>query len=233
VLAVDPSSPFTGGALLGDRIRMQEHHHDPGVYVRSIATRGSLGGLALAAHDLVLVFDAAGFQNVLVETVGVGQAEIDVVRLAEIVLLVLVPGMGDEVQALKAGVMEIADVFVLNKSDRGAESLEADLRAHLALRPEMGGWQPPIVRTTATTGEGVGDLRKVMQQVHHHLQQSGDLASRRRVGWRQRLLLLLQEELLRRAARQGLTPAELERWAAALAARQAQPQAAVRALLGN
>jgi len=187
--------------------------------------------MAGAAHDFVLVLDAAGFQTVLVETVGVGQAEIDVARLAEVVLLVLVPGMGDAVQALKAGVMEIANVFVLNKDDRGTDHLEADLRTQLGLR-HAEGWQPPIVRTTATTGQGVTELREATHRALLHLCHSGEGERRRRRGWQQRLQFLMQEELLRRALPLGFSAADLEPWAEALALRRTTPQAAVRAVLG-
>ena len=156
VLAVDPTSPFTGGAILGDRIRMQSRSVDSGIFIRSMATRGHLGGLARATADALLVLDAAGFDPVFVETVGVGQDEVEVVRTADVNLLLLVPGMGDEIQAMKAGIMEIADIFVINKADRpGAERLEMEIRALAAVRGRLDGWIPEIVRTVATEGSGL------------------------------------------------------------------------------
>src|SRR5580658_3618103 len=153
VIAVDPSSPYTGGAILGDRIRMQRHHADEGVFIRSMATRGWLGGLARAATEMTLLLDAAGFDVVMVETVGVGQDEVDVARLADVTVVVLVPGMGDDVQAIKAGIMEIADVFVINKADQpGADRLEREIKANQSLSIRKDGWTPPIVWTVANQG---------------------------------------------------------------------------------
>ncbi len=165
VIAVDPSSPFTGGALLGDRIRMQGFASDDGVYIRSMASRGELGGVARAAADVCTVMEAGGRGTILIETVGVGQDEVDVIGLADVTVLVLVPGMGDEVQSLKAGVMEAADIFVVNKSDRGgAELVEQEIVAMQALAADHSGWMPPVVRTVATTGEGVQELMEVIRQ---------------------------------------------------------------------
>src|SRR6202453_2437690 len=171
VVAVDPSSPFSGGALLGDRIRMLGFAGDDGVYIRSMASRGEMGGLAKAAKDVCAVIEAAGRQTILIETVGVGQDEIEVVGLADVTVLVLVPGMGDEVQSLKAGVMEVADIFVVNKSDRGgAELVQQEIVAMQGLVAERGGWVPPVVRTVATTGEGVQEL---METVRRYAEQKG------------------------------------------------------------
>jgi LAO/AO transport system kinase len=165
VVAVDPSSPYTGGALLGDRIRMQGFAGDEGVYIRSMASRGAMGGVARAAADVCTVMEAAGRGTILIETVGVGQDEVDVIGLADVTVLVLVPGMGDEVQSLKAGVMEVADVFAVNKSDRGgAELVEQEIVAMQGLGAERGGWVPPVVRTVATTGEGVGELMEAVRR---------------------------------------------------------------------
>ena len=159
IVAVDPTSPYTGGAILGDRIRMQEHFADPGIYIRSMATRGSLGGLARTTADVTTVLDASGRDIILVETVGVGQDEIDIVRLADITVVILVPGMGDDVQTIKAGIMEIADIFVINKSDReGAERVEREIRALQSLATRNDGWTPPIVKTVASDGTGVPAL---------------------------------------------------------------------------
>jgi LAO/AO transport system kinase len=165
VVAVDPSSPFTGGALLGDRIRMQGFAGDEGVYIRSMASRGEMGGLAKAAADVCSVIEAAGRQTILIETVGVGQDEVEVVGLADVTVLVLVPGMGDEVQSLKAGVMEVADIFVVNKSDRGgAELVEGEIVAMQGLAMGHAGWVPPVVRTVATSGEGVKELMETVRR---------------------------------------------------------------------
>lgn len=165
IVAVDPSSPYTGGALLGDRIRMQGFAGDPGVYIRSMASRGAMGGVARAAADVCTVMEAAGRQTVLIETVGVGQDEVDVIGLADVTVLVLVPGMGDEVQSLKAGVMEVADIFVVNKSDRGgAELVEQEIVAVQQLAPEDVRWVPPVVKTVATTGEGVPELMAAVRR---------------------------------------------------------------------
>src|ERR1700729_331693 len=156
VIAVDPTSPYTGGAILGDRIRMQQHHADPGVFIRSMATRGCLGGLASATTEMTMLLDAAGFDVVLVETVGVGQDEVEIARLADVTVVVLVPGMGDDVQAIKAGIMEIADVFVINKADQpGADKLERELAASLTLAHRLDGWIPAIIPAIASEGTGV------------------------------------------------------------------------------
>ena len=176
VVAVDPSSPYTGGALLGDRIRMQGFAGDDGVYIRSMASRGAMGGVARAAADVCAVMEAAGLQTILIETVGVGQDEVDVIGLADVTVLVLVPGMGDEVQSLKAGVMEVADVFVVNKSDRGgAELVEKEIVAMQGLIAERGEWVPPVVRAVATTGEGV---QKLMEAVRRFATERGRERSR-------------------------------------------------------
>ena len=167
IIAVDPSSPFTGGAILGDRIRMQALSTDPGIFIRSMATRGHLGGLAAATADVIRVLDAAGRNPILVETVGVGQDEIDIVKLADISVVVLVPGMGDDVQALKAGIMEIGDIFVINKCDRpGVEKMEHALVALLSLAHRDDGWMPPIVKTVATEGSGIEELKKQIDHLH-------------------------------------------------------------------
>ncbi|WP_157522345.1 methylmalonyl Co-A mutase-associated GTPase MeaB [Herbidospora cretacea] len=178
VLAVDPSSPFTGGALLGDRVRMQDHALDDGVYIRSMATRGHLGGLSWAVPQALRVLDAAAFDVVLVETVGVGQAEVDVRDLADTTVVLLAPGMGDGVQAAKAGILEIADVFVVNKADRdGAQSTVRDLRSMIALGGAA--WRPPVVPTVAVRDEGIGDLLKALDDHARHLDVTGEGRSRR------------------------------------------------------
>ncbi len=195
VIAVDPSSPFTGGALLGDRIRMQDHSTDPEVFVRSMATRGSLGGLAPATGEAVAVLDAWGASTVFVETVGTGQAEVDVVSATDTVAVVSAPGLGDSVQTLKAGVMEIGDLFVVNKADRpDADRAATDLKMVLALAPE-GGWRPPVLSTVATTGEGVAQVLESVSNHLRHLEQSGGLKDRRRARWRREVVRSVEARL--------------------------------------
>jgi LAO/AO transport system kinase len=197
VVAVDPTSPYSGGAILGDRIRMREHEADPGFYLRSMATRGSLGGLARASADVAVVIEASGKQRLVIETVGVGQDEIDIVRLADVTVVVLVPGMGDDVQSLKAGIMEIADIFVVNKSDRdGADHVEKEVRAMQSLAAEHGSWMPPVIRTIATTGAGIEELEQAMDQFWSWLAQEGRLIARREQHWRARMMEMVRHELL-------------------------------------
>jgi LAO/AO transport system kinase len=170
VIAIDPSSPFSGGAILGDRIRMAEHALDDSVFIRSVATRGHLGGLSASTHDLVLVLDAMGYDPILIETVGVGQDEVDVVKVAHTTAVVLVPGLGDEIQALKAGLLEVADVFVVNKADReGVERAEKDLRVMQSLGAHGGAWEVPIVRTVATRREGIAELADLLGAHRDHI----------------------------------------------------------------
>ncbi|MFY9529871.1 MAG: methylmalonyl Co-A mutase-associated GTPase MeaB [Candidatus Acidiferrales bacterium] len=234
IIAVDPSSPFTGGAILGDRIRMQGHATDSGIFIRSMATRGSLGGLAQATGDAALLLDAAGKQIVLIETVGVGQGEIEIVRLADCTLVVLVPGMGDDVQSLKAGLMEIGDVFVLNKSDReGADRFEQQLRAILQLVPEREGWKSPVVRTTATENKGISDLAAAIDQFHKHFSGAGEARKKAIEHWKQRLLQLLEKRLLERVAGERMTETVLAEMAAEVADRKKDPYAAVDELLAQ
>jgi LAO/AO transport system kinase len=202
VLAIDPSSPFTGGAILGDRIRMQDHSLDDGVFIRSMATRGHLGGLALATPQAVRVLDAAGFPWVLVETVGVGQVEVEIVGAADTTVVVVNPGWGDAVQANKAGLMEIADVFVINKADRpGADSTRRDLDAMLDMTAPVDGWRPPIVDAVATDGQGVDDLWAQVGAHRSHLESTGELDRRRGVRAREELTRIVAERLLLRARR--------------------------------
>jgi LAO/AO transport system kinase len=196
ILAVDPTSPYTGGALLGDRIRMQSLYTDPGVFIRSMATRGALGGLARASRDAVDLLDAAGFDWVLVETVGVGQDEVDVVRSVDTVAVVTVPGLGDEIQAIKAGLLEIADVYVVNKADReGAERAFKDLHTMLSLG-EHGAWVPPIVKTVASRDEGIEPLAGELARHLDHLRASGELERRRLSHLRLRVETLLKERVV-------------------------------------
>ncbi|MGH9399483.1 MAG: methylmalonyl Co-A mutase-associated GTPase MeaB [Thermoanaerobaculia bacterium] len=210
IVAVDPSSPFTGGAILGDRIRMTEIYTDPGVFIRSMATRGALGGLARATSDAVDVLDAAGFDVVLIETVGVGQDEVDIVRAADTTAVVLVPGQGDDIQAIKAGLLEIADVFVVNKADReGADRAVAELATMLDLSGERP-WRPPIVRTVAPRGEGVAEALAAFDAHGAFLSSSGEAASRRRQRARARLLALLDERFRRAVEARAPEPDGLE-----------------------
>jgi LAO/AO transport system kinase len=211
VVAVDPTSPYTGGAILGDRIRMREHEGDPGFYLRSMATRGALGGLARSSADVAVVIEASGKQRLLIETVGVGQDEIDIVRLADVTVVVLVPGMGDDVQSLKAGIMEVADIFVVNKSDRdGADNVEREVRAMQSLAAEHGSWIPPVVRTIATTGAGIEELEQAVEQFWSWLAQEGRLIARRETHWRARVMDMVRHELLRTLRGRGLSDQVLE-----------------------
>jgi LAO/AO transport system kinase len=195
VIAVDPTSPYTGGAILGDRIRMLSHHADEGVFIRSMATRGWLGGLAAATTDMTVLLDAAGKDVVLVETVGVGQDEVEIARLADATVVVLVPGMGDDVQAIKAGIMEIADVFVINKSDQpAADRLEREIKAIQSLSTRKDGWVPPVVRTVATEGQGIAET---LSAVRSFLAR-GDGKDRAVANWNQRLHEMLRERMLER-----------------------------------
>jgi LAO/AO transport system kinase len=206
VVAVDPTSPFTGGAILGDRIRMREHDDDPGFYMRSMATRGSLGGLARRSAEVAAVIEASGKQRLLVETVGVGQDEVDIVRLADVTIVVLVPGMGDDVQSIKAGIMEIADIFVVNKSDReGADRVEKEVRSLQSLAAQHGSWIPPVVRTIATNGDGIEELEQTVDRFWSWLAEEGRLTARREAHWRDRVMEMISHELLRTIRGHGLS----------------------------
>jgi LAO/AO transport system kinase len=234
IIAVDPTSPYTGGAILGDRIRMQGHASDPGIFIRSMATRGFLGGLARTTGDVALVLDAAGKQYVLIETVGVGQDEVDVVRLADCTLVLLVPGMGDDVQNMKAGLMEIADIFVLNKSDRdGVERLEAELEAMLQLAPERNGWKPAIVRTVASENKGVDGLAAAIAKYREHFAGNVENQERKIQHWKSRLIALAGEAILTRAVSGADGEAALTKLAREVAGRGKDPYAAVRELLAR
>jgi LAO/AO transport system kinase len=249
VVAVDPTSPFTGGAILGDRVRMQDHALDPGVFIRALATRGHLGGLSRATSDVVQVLDAMGKDGVIVETVGVGQDEVEVAELAHSVVVVSIPGMGDEVQAIKAGVLEIADVFAVNKADReGADRTVRDLQMMLDLRRstatrglqhdalhrmtrtgsedphEAGWWEPPIVKTIATRDQGIGDLADAVERHRIHLETTGERRKREVARARATFLSLLRDRLMRGAlARLADEEGHLDEVAARIAAREADP----------
>lgn len=201
ILAVDPTSPFTGGAILGDRIRMQTLYTDPGVFIRSMATRGAMGGLARASRDAVDLLDAAGFDWILVETVGVGQDEVDVVRTVDTVVVVTVPGLGDDIQAIKAGILEIADVFVINKADReGVDRTARDLEMMLSLG-EHGVWLPPILKTVAAKDEGIDRVLSEIERHREHLSSSGEMERRRRSHLRLRVETILKERVVAAADR--------------------------------
>jgi LAO/AO transport system kinase len=203
IIAVDPTSPYTGGAILGDRIRMGSHYADPGIYIRSMATRGSLGGLARTTADVASVLDASGRDIVLIETVGVGQDEVDIVRLAEVTVVILVPGMGDDVQTIKAGIMEIADVFVINKSDRdGAERVEREIRAMQSLSVRKDEWVPPIVKTVASEGQGIGELASSIADYEVFLSKSDVGRQKRLQNWRERLVEMLRDSLLEKVMKE-------------------------------
>jgi LAO/AO transport system kinase len=231
ILAIDPSSPFTGGAILGDRIRMRDLAGDDGVFIRSMATRGSLGGLSRATGSAVRALDAAGFEIILIETVGVGQDEVDVARKAQTVVVVETPGLGDDIQALKAGVLEIADVLAVNKADLpGADSVTGSLRAMLERNEKSAdGWQPPIVQTVATTGKGVEELAAAIDGHRAHLRQSGEAERREQARAERDLEARLRETLFGRwQTTGGNRLAEATR---KVAARECSPEQAVRDLL--
>ena len=227
IIAVDPTSPFTGGAILGDRIRMQQHFSDPGIYIRSMATRGSLGGLARTTADVALVLDAAGKDIVMIETVGVGQDEVEIVRLADVTVVILVPGMGDDVQTIKAGIMEIADVFVINKVDHeGAERVEREIRAMQSLSSRADGWTPPIVKTVATEGSGIPEVTGAIEAYQSHMQKQGLLVRRRVHNWEARLIEMLRDSLVQLASA-ALAEGELSRLAAEVAEHKRDPYSVV------
>ena len=227
VLAVDPTSPFTGGAILGDRVRMQSHVSDAGVFIRSMATRGNLGGLARSTSDAALVLDAAGKDIVLIETVGVGQDEVDIVRTADISIVTLVPGAGDEVQALKAGIMEIADIFVVNKADReGADRTAASVEALLSLESYgEGRWRPPILKTEATTGTGIPELVAAIDRFRAHT--AASLGERRRARAEFRVTELLAHRFVQHVHDGVLKEGEFQRLLDRIAARETDPYSAV------
>lgn len=224
IVAVDPSSPYSGGAILGDRIRMQAHHADPGIYIRSMATRGFLGGLARTTADVITALDASGKEIILVETVGVGQDEVDIVRLADVTVVILVPGMGDDVQSIKAGIMEIADIFVINKSDReGADRVEKEIRAMQSLSIRTDNWTPSIVRTVASEGKGIAELAKAIAEFEAYLDKHGLRGKRKAESWSQRLVEMLREGLLARVLEQQLTAQQLAEYAREVAEHRRDP----------
>ncbi|HKT89980.1 MAG TPA: methylmalonyl Co-A mutase-associated GTPase MeaB [Candidatus Sulfotelmatobacter sp.] len=223
IIAVDPTSPYTGGAILGDRIRMQDHFADPGIYIRSMATRGSLGGLARTTADVATVLDASGRDMILIETVGVGQDEVEIVRLADITIVILVPGMGDDVQTIKAGIMEIADIFVINKSDRdGAERVEREIRALQSLATRNDGWTPPIVKTVASEGKGVEELAAAISEYEAYLQKENRALKKSVENWQERLVEMLRDAMLEKARAQ-MSDGNLRQLAAEVAEHKRDP----------
>ncbi len=233
IIAVDPTSPFSGGAVLGDRLRMQTHSADEGVFIRSMATRGHLGGLSRATSDAALVLDAAGRDVVIIETVGVGQDEIEIVRTADVSVVVLVPGTGDDVQALKAGIMEIADVFVVNKADReGADRLVSAIEANLSLQSYgPGEWRPRLVQTVATTGAGLGDLMSAIWAFR--ADRTATDTARRQGRSEHRLREILASRFLDRLEHVVLAPGELAAIVNRIATRQTDPYSAADALIAR
>ncbi|MEA2176572.1 MAG: GTPase [Blastocatellia bacterium] len=232
IICVDPSSPFSGGAILGDRIRMQTLGLDKGVFIRSMATRGNLGGLARATVDAVAILDAAGFQKIIVETVGVGQDEVEIVKTADVSVVVLVPGMGDDIQAIKAGIMEIGDVFVINKADReGVLRTEKELEALLSLAMRSDLWEPPIVKTVATENKGLDALAEAIESYYKFQQQTNSSAERRRQIARWRILELLRERLLAQTLKADSASERLDQLAAEVAAKQRDPYSAVEEMM--
>jgi LAO/AO transport system kinase len=233
IIAVDPTSPYSGGAILGDRIRMQDHFADPGIYIRSMATRGSLGGLARATADVSTVLDASGRDLIMIETVGVGQDEVDIVRLADITIVILVPGMGDDVQTIKAGIMEIADIFVINKCDReGAERVEREIRAMQSLAIRSDNWIPPIVKTVASEGQGIAELAAAVRQYEAYLKKENLLLKRNVENWQERLVEMLRDAMLEKA-RAELSDGEMNRYAAEIAEHKRDPYTLVEQIVGK
>jgi LAO/AO transport system kinase len=232
VIAVDPTSPYSGGAILGDRIRMQGHAGDEGMFIRSMATRGFLGGLSRSTAEVALLLDAAGKQQILIETVGVGQDEIDIVRLADCVMVILVPGMGDDIQNMKAGLMEIGDIFVLNKADReGADRLEQQLHAMLSLVMPRDGWHPLVVRTIASEDKGIAELAETVAKFRKHFDASDERRKKHVEHWEKRLVELLESQLLERVLGKKDSEARLRTLAGEVADRKKDPFTAVSELL--
>jgi LAO/AO transport system kinase len=232
IIAVDPSSPFSGGAILGDRIRMQPLGGDPGIFIRSMASRGRLGGIARATGDAIALFDAAGFEIVLVETVGAGQSEVEIAGAAQTTLVIEVPGMGDDVQSIKAGILEIADIFVVNKADReGADGLISQLRAMLRLGgPPPGGWEPPIIRAVAMRDQGTAELAAAVERHRAHVHASGQQAARDRERASREFQLIIQEAALERL-RARFAGAAWDALVDQIAAREIDPYTAAAELL--
>ena len=233
IIAVDPTSPYTGGAILGDRIRMQDHFSDPGIYIRSMATRGSLGGLARTTADVATVMDASGRDLIMIETVGVGQDEVDIVRLADVTVVILVPGMGDDVQSIKAGIMEIADIFVINKSDReGAEQVEREIRALQSLAIRTDHWTPPIVKAVASDGTGIDELVAAIADYETYLQKENLVLQHNIENWQERLIEMLRDAMLEKARAQ-MEDGNVARYAAEVAEHKRDPYTLVEEIVSK
>ena len=231
IIAVDPTSPFSGGALLGDRVRMQALSTDPDIFIRSMATRGRMGGLSDSVSDALIVLEAGGYDVLIIETVGVGQDEVDVVRTAQVTVVVLVPGMGDEIQSIKAGIMEIGDVFVINKADRPDTSrTEQELRSALSLATRPDGWDPPIVKTVATLGDGTGELTEALAAYRQFSAKDGLPRERKLELFRQRLVEMVRDNVAERVLSQ-IPRADFDSYAERLANRETDPYTLVDLLL--
>lgn len=236
IVAVDPSSPFTGGAVLGDRVRMSEHSLDPEVYIRSMATRGFLGGMAKATGDVVKVLDAYGKDVVIIETVGVGQDEVDIIGIADTTCLVLVPGLGDSIQSMKAGIMEIADIFAINKADRpGADQLSAEvsLRVEQDMHIKHSDWSPCVVKTVAVNDDGVSDLWAAIRAHRDHLEKSGRLLEKRRERTRKETLRMIHNELFKRVRERLQDNGQLDRLVDEILERKRDPYSIMREIVGK
>src|SRR5882724_13656197 len=227
IIAVDPSSPFSGGAILGDRIRMQALGTDPGCFIRSMATRGNLGGLARASTDAVAILDAAGFDKIIVETVGVGQDEVDIVKTADVSIVVLVPGMGDDIQTIKAGIMEIGDIFVINKADRdGVHNTEREIESLLTIVERPDGWNPPIIKTIATQNQGLEELADAITNYKQFADAHPNNARRNAIA-EQRIIELLGERLLEIAIERGIGKSGISHLAELVATKERDPYSVV------
>lgn len=236
IVAVDPSSPFTGGAILGDRVRMSEHSTDPEVYIRSMATRGFLGGMAKATGDVVKVLDACGKDLIIIETVGVGQDEVDIIGIADTTCLVLVPGLGDSIQSMKAGIMEIADVFAINKADRpGADQLSAEVsvRVEQDAHIKPSDWSPCVVKTVAVNDEGVTDLWDAIQAHRNHLEKTGRFIEKRRERTRRETLRMIHNELFRRVRQRLQDNGQLDRLVDEILEHKRDPYSIMREIVGK
>lgn len=228
IIAIDPSSPFTGGAILGDRIRMSDLNTDPGVYIRSMGTRGHLGGLSRATADVVKILDAFGMDKIIIETVGAGQSEVEIASLAHTTILVEMPGLGDDIQTIKAGIMEIGDIFVVNKADRqGADRTELELRAMQELQSEPGLWVPPILRTVASSNEGITALRDSIENHYVHLTSSGNLDKLNYIRAKEEFLSIMREELIGLVMQSELSESQIEAIIMSIMKRESDPHTAV------
>jgi len=233
VIAIDPTSPYSGGATLGDRVRMQGNHCDSGVFIRSMASRGQLGGLAPAAADVATLLDASGRDRILIETVGVGQDQLDILSIADVLVVLTVPGMGDEIQAAKAGIVEAADILVVNKSDyAGADQAERVLRDSVSLAHRKSGWVPPVIRTTATAGDGITNLVLAMDDYFEQMHDSGLEHTRTTDKWKRRLLQMIREHLMEHLLSADYGPL-FQAYAEAIACRHADPYTVVEQLVGG